>query len=90
MVNRDKEGYYYSGNSFADALKAIAIILGMISIVAGIIMLLNRLETTGIASIISVIVIWVLIYSDAEKIDLLNDIKENTEHLRDNIKKEEA
>lgn len=85
-MSKKNEVYYYAGNSFADTLKAIAIVLGLIFIIAGI-FIFGQSEIFGILSIISGLVIGILLYSDAEKIDLLNDIKENTEHLRDNIYK---
>ena len=83
MSKNDKE-YYYSGNSFADTLKIIAVVVGSVAVITGIIVYKNS-AVIGIASIITGIAIGIFLYADVEKIDLLNDIRENSEHLRDNV-----
>lgn len=83
----DKE-YYYTGNGLADIMRAVAGILVVIGIIGGLIMLKDS-EVIGVSAIISSILLGMFTYCQAEKLEILSDIRENTEYLRDNINNED-
>lgn len=82
--NKQNKEYYYTGNVLADIMKGIAGVLVVIGVIAGFIILSDS-TTIGVCTIISSLLAGIFTYSQAEKLDILSDIRENTEHLRDNI-----
>lgn len=82
-VNHNKI-LYIEENTLASIIRAIAIIIGLIGILVGINMLESS-ENMGIVTIISSLAVGSVLFAEAEKIDLLNNIKENTEHFRENV-----
>ena len=83
-VKSHNKEYYYEGSGLAEIMKGIAVLLIIIGIIAGVI-ILNDSSIIGVCSIVVSILFGMLIYCQAETIEILSDIRENTEHLRDNI-----
>lgn len=77
--------YYYSGNSFASTLTDLAILLLIIEIIGGIYILKEIDSTYGIITLVSSVITFLLIYAKGKELDMLSDIRENTEYLRDSI-----
>lgn len=80
-----KEEFYYNGSKKATYIKGIAIILLLIGIYAFAVCILDE-DILGGITCLSSLISAVVLYALGEIIDLMHDIRENTEHLRDNIK----
>ena len=81
---KQKEEYYYENNKVADLIEILAIIGVFIGIIASF-LISNGIKNLGvlITGIIISVVGGVLLYAFGELIDVLADIRTNTEHIRD-------
>ena len=79
-----KEEYYYENNKVADLIQILAIMEIVIGIIASF-LISNEIKNLGvlITGIIISVVGGVLLYAFGELIDVLADIRTNTEHIRD-------
>lgn len=84
-MNENQE--YYTTNNVAGIIKIIAIISCIIGIIACVIAS-KYLEIYTIVGIVVSIISSVFIYALAELIEIMHDIRTNTEHLRDYFERE--
>lgn len=79
---------YYTENKLAEIIKAIAIVIAIIGAIAGFIFGINQGEIliAIIYSILAVICV-IPIYALGEIIEIMQDIRTNTEQIRDYIEK---
>ena len=79
-----KEEYYYENNKVADLIQILAIMEIVIGIIASF-LISNEIKNLGvlITGIIISVVGGLLLYAFGELIDVLADIRTNTEHIRD-------
>lgn len=84
-MNENQE--YYTTNNVAGVIKIIAILSCIIGVV-GCIIANKYLEIYTIVGIVASIISSVFIYAIAELIEIMHDIRTNTEHLRDYFERE--
>ncbi len=78
---------YYTTNNVAGVIKIIAIISCIVGIIACVIAS-KYLGIYTIVGIVGSIISSVFIYALAELIEIMHDIRTNTEHLRDYFERE--
>lgn len=86
MVEKEE---YYTTNNVASIIKGLAIFIAIIGIIASIIMgfAMSELIIILIGSVASVLSV-LLLYAVGELIEIMHDIRTNTEHIRDYIESE--
>lgn len=83
-----EENYYYSTSKKAVIVKDISYLLMFLAIVTGFLVGLGTTNTIlAFISALVEIVFSLFLWGIGEVISLLADIRENTEHLRDNIER---
>lgn len=87
MIMEEKEEYY-STNNVAGIIKGIAIFLAMLGVIGSII-LGGKIDDliVVIVGIFSSILSAVLLYAIGELIQIMHDIRTNSEHIRDYIER---
>lgn len=80
---------YYTTNNVAGIIKGLAVFIAIIGIIASIIVALISENIIialcgSIGSVLSVL----LLYAVGELIEIMHDIRTNTEHIRDYIERE--
>lgn len=77
-MKKNEENYYYQGNNVADIIKALSIVDLILFVI------LACMEENFIFVVIGIISS-IFIYALGEIIELLDNTKENTEHVRDYV-----
>lgn len=80
---------YYTTNTVASFIKGLAVFIAVIGIIASIIIGLSskNIMITVIGCIVSILSI-LLLYAVGEGLQILDDMKTNTEHIRDYLESE--
>lgn len=84
-----KKEEYYTSNNVAGAIKGLAVTIAVIGIIASVIIGLDseNIIIAIVGSIISVLSV-LLLYAVGEGLQILDDMKRNTEHIRDYLESE--
>ena len=77
-MKKNEENYYYQGNNVADVIKALSIVDLILFVI------LACMEEKFIFVVIGIIS-GIFIYALGEIIELIDNMKENTEHVRDYV-----
>lgn len=86
-----EQEFYYNSSKVSTIIKDLALLFLVLGIIIGLVFCtLGENIVLGVALIIGLSIFALLLYALGEIISLLHDIRENTEHLRDNIKGEET
>lgn len=81
-----EEKFYYSSSKSAEVIKNLSYLLIFLSIIIGVVgAFITESIFLGIIIGVGCLIISIFIYGLGQVISLLNDIRENTEHLRDRI-----
>lgn len=84
-----EQEFYYNSSKVATIIKDLALLFLVLGIIIGLVLCtLGENIILGGALIVGLSIFALLLYALGEIISLLHDIRENTEHLRDNVKGE--
>ena len=82
---------YYTTNTIAKMIKKFAIIYAVVGIIVLVFLIFTNVEQTilGIIGLILLFVSTVFIYAIGEGIEIIHDVRTNTEHIRDYLENKE-
>lgn len=82
------EKFYYSSSQLAAIIRSIALIIFLIGGIGSFVIGVEESLLLGFVVGASIVIFCLLLYSLGAIIELLHDIRENTEHIRDKLEGE--
>lgn len=80
------EQEYYTTNNVSMIIKRLAVLVMILGIIASVITIFVEV-ITGVILLVTSIIIPLLFYAIGEIIEIMHDIKTNSEHIRDYLEK---